>query len=325
MTSLPSWKSLYQLNRCMERARFMSRLVSVQAGQVSQDSPKTLALGWDWIFKSFNTKPPAGNILSSDESEEFCQTDAYTLVDYLTFEKEHRPSILACFHSAEEEILAQEKELSPAVKSQFDQIFLRLKSSQMRDMWPGKTLEFYQQLRQGIDLFYAAQGVSLYRGAGFGFLQLGRFVEQMERMVSFLEVYAKVIVGWKDIDKELFSLLLYLDMFDLYRQTSRPEMNLKKVFDFIVSSDKAPGSIIFSLLEVEKSTAIIHQSLKIPAFSKVGEMIQKLKRTILEEKKGALESFTEELHIQSLELQDEIDEFYFQHSSLGGEEKKDKI
>ena len=315
MISLPSWKSLYQLNRYMERANFMSRLVSVQAGQVSQDSSKTLALGWDWIFKSFNIKPPAGNLLSADETEEFCQTDAYTLVDYLTFEKEHRHSILSCFHFAEEEILAQEKELSPAVKTQFDQMFLWLKSSQMREIWPGKTFNFYQQLRQNIDLFYTAEETSLYRGAGFYFLQLGRFVEQMERRLAFLEVYAKVIVGWKNMDKELFSLLLYLNMFDLYRQGADSDMSLKKVFDFIVNDKKAPGSICFCLLKIEQSTAGIHQSLKLPVFSKVSEVIQDLKHST-QKKDGALESFMEELHIKSLELQDEIDEFYFQRSSL---------
>lgn len=305
-------QNLYWLQRRVEKSFFMLRLLSVQLMQLPQDTSQTLAVGWNWILNSFNMKAPAGSLLREHaaETDDFCQADAYTLIDHLTFEKGEPQSILNNFQSAQKK--AQEAETASAAAPHIDAICSLLEKTKMPEIWPQeKTLAFYKKLISSIYLLYGLLDKDFYRGESFYFMQLGRFVEILERIISILKVHEQYIIGWKDVKKELMNLLLYCGAFDFYKKTYNSNMEIQKVFDFIVSHPQSPYSLRFSITKIDESV----QHLPPPS-PQLKDIILSLASQASSPKKTALKPFLEEIQTKSLKLQNELNAVYFNGAQL---------
>ena len=308
---------LYELSRRVEQADSMLRLLSSQLQQLPKDSSQTLAVGWEWIFKSLNVKVPSGLLLEENkkESSDFCQADAYTLVDYFTFETGHEHSILNCFQSAQKNVKKCSNHSAAAL---LDSACLLLNNVHINDVWPqNKTLDFYKKLQTFICLLYYNLDNNTYREEDFYFTQLGRFTARLELIISILNVHAECIIGWKDTEKELNSLLSYCGAFDLYQKVYGSEKNIQQIFDFIVSNSKSPRSLLFFVHQIETSI----QNINLPN-SKALEIIQSLKEKIMSANQSALTPFLESIQIQSKALQKELNACFQDSDSYVEELKK---
>ena len=312
--------TFYGLSKDLEKASSMLRLLSCQLEQLPKDSSQTLAIGWEWIFKSLNVKVPSGLLLEENkkESNDFCEADAYTLVDYFTFDSGNKHSILNCFQSAQKKA---NKYPNSSINTLLNPVCLLLNNTSMKEVWPqDKTLDFYKKIQTYVYLLHNHLDNNLYRNEDFYFMQMGRFVERLELNISILNTHAQCVIGWKDTEKELNSLLSYCGSFDFYKQIHGSEKNIQKVFDFIVSNPRSPSSLLFFLNRIETSIQNIKNS-NIPVSEALHKIIQTLKDTILSSNKSALIPFLESVQIQSKELQKELN-LTFQHPHSCTEEFK---
>ena len=310
--------NFYGLSKDIEKASSMLRLLSCQLEQLPKNSSQTLAIGWEWIFKSLNVKVPSGLLLEENkkESNDFCEADAYTLIDYFTFETGHEYSILNCFQSAQKKA---KKFSNSSIKTLLNPICLLLNNTNMKNIWPqNKTLDFYKKLQTNVCFLHSHLDNNLYRNEDFYFIQLGRFMERLELTISILNTHAQYVIGWKDTEKELNSLLSYCKAFDFYEQAHGSEKNIQKVFDFIVSDPQSPSSLLFFLNQIE--TSIQNINLNTP-ISQISEIIHPLKKNIISSSKSALIPFLESAQVQSKELQKELNSI-FQHPQSCTEELK---
>ena len=309
--------NLYWMARYMERAKFISQLLNVQVNQLSEDSSQTLSLGWYWIFKSFDISPPGGDLLDSNpkNSDDFCLADAYTLADYLTFEKEQPVSVLSCFQMARENARQSREQISNPMWSQLNRAYLNMKDSKMPDIWPHKISDFYSNTINSIHLFYGLSDNTLYKGEGFNFLQLGRFMERLQQTASLLETHIKFIIGWKEGEKELISLLLYCDAFDFYRQIHNLDTKLSHVVNMLLGHPEVPCSLYFSVNQIENTLKKIDPKGGFYPFSAVYKSVQSLKTAIIyKPMEGTLAEFLGSIKGQSEKIHDDISSAYFQHS-----------
>ena len=297
-------KSLYESGLFLEQAFVLCRLLKTQISQLKKDSSQMLAVGWDWIFESLNIKPPSGKLLNeeSKETKDFCMADAYTLADYLTFEKSHQGSIFVCLSNSKK---AAKGLLDEVSSHQMEGCLHYLEQNKMTRIWPEKALSFYDNLIKRILFFYGVSDNCLYRGEGYNFLQLGRFSAKFEHTLSLLKTHSRFIYGWKDTQKELSSLLIYCGLEHSYKQVFGSDMNIQKVFDFIMREAAAVGSLHFSLLQLEHFCRKENQNNVLDA------SIQSLKHTLSQPKKGDLDSFLESIVDQFFEVKQNMYQNYF--------------
>ena len=146
-------KSLYESGLFLEQAFVLCRLLKAQISQLKKDSSQMLAVGWDWIFESLGVKPPSGKLLNeeSKETKDFCMADAYTLADYLTFEKSHQGSISVCLSSSKKAAKGLLDEIS---SYQLEDCLNYLEQHKMTRIWPEEALGFYDNLIKRILFFY---------------------------------------------------------------------------------------------------------------------------------------------------------------------------
>ena len=310
-------KSLYDLSVNTEKAFALSQLLKAQLHLIQQDSSQTLALGWDWIFKSFNITPPAGNLLKTnqEESKDFCHADAYTLTDCLTYEPAHKYSIAGCLNQAQNMAEKAKKNLNTSILTQLNHTIDYVKQNPMQSIWPRKAPEFYNGLMNRIYLFYGLSENSLYRGEAFAFLQLGRFMEKFERTITLLQIHAREISGWKDLDKELSCLLAYCGAVDFYQQAHGSNMSIQKVFDFIIRDFRTVNSLHFCLLQIENAVQNLHAKSSTVDIQ-ANAPIKKLKNIVFYPKKGALDPFLKSIKTTFSELKENIYDNCFRFSDV---------
>ena len=269
MAGFSQGKSPYNLTRYLEIALFLCRFLSTQVHQLSKQNPRALALSWDWVFKSLGVKPPGGNLLKNmapTGSEDFKLADAYTLVDYITFEKEQPYSLLNCLKYARRHaLLSKEDVLSDVVWQQVLSLYQQVEEGEMAKIWPHKALEFYQDLTKKIHLFYGLYSGGLYRSVGFEFLNMGRFLKQLQITTSIVETHIHYILVEQEENTHPLNLLLhYCGAADLYRQAhGSRQVSLRKVLSFIGEDVKAPCSLAFALSQMENSLKNLNMNLKL--------------------------------------------------------------
>lgn len=268
MAGFSQGKTPYNLTRYLEIALFLCRFLSTQIHQLSKQNPQALALSWDWVFKSLGVKPPGGNLLKNltTSSEDFKLADAYTLVDYITFEKEQPYSLLNCLKYARQHaLLSQEDVLSDLVQQPVSSLYRQVEEVEMVKIWPQRAWGFYQGLIKKIRLFYGLYTSELYRSVGFEFLNMGRFLKQLQITTSIMETHIHyILVEQEDNTHPLNLLLHYCGADDLYRQAQGSgQVSLRKVLSFIGEDVKAPCSLSFALNQMESSLKNLNMDLKL--------------------------------------------------------------
>ena len=262
-------KNIYWLNCYMEMALLTARLLKVQLAQLPEDSSQKLSVSWEWVFKTLKIHPPLGQLLQehSSESDDFCQADAYTLVDHLTFEQEVPYSIVSYFKKAKQKVKESKGYMGKVLWKQLEHCAY-LESVEVTDIWPDKVQEFYEKVINDIYLFYSLSDNFLYRDQNWYFLQLGRRIRQMEYLSSLLENYIQFVMGYKDSKQELLGLLSCSGGLDLYRQKyTMDKIQLIDVIDFLMRDLKTPCSLYFFLEQIEESIQRVDPKTTEPPFN----------------------------------------------------------
>ena len=304
-------KDIYWLSSYMEIALVTARLLKIQLAQLSKDSSQKLSVSWEWVFKTLKIQPPLGQLLQehSDESSDFCQADAYTLVDHLTFEQEVPYSIASYLKKSIQKAKKYEESIGQVLGKHLKNC--SLESVEATDIWPDKVQEFYEKVINNIYLFYSLSDNFLYRDHTWHFLRLGRRIRQMEYLSSLLENYIKFVMGYKDGKQELQGLLVCSGSMDLYRQKhTMDKARLSDVIDFLMKDLKTPCSLYFFLEQIEKSIQKIDpKAAEYPA-SETITLLHSVKASLVDSALP-LPKFLEWMHEQANKIHESIASNYF--------------
>ncbi len=315
-------KNIYWLSCYMEMALLTARLLKVQLSQLSEDSSQKLSVSWEWVFKTLKIQVPVGQLLqeNSSESSDFCQADAYTLMDHLTFETDVPYSIVSYFQKAREKVSTDKSDIGKILYKQLEK-FSYLESVKATDIWPDKVQEFYEKIINDVYLFYSLSNNFLYRDRMWYFLQLGKRVCQLEYISSLLENYIKFVMGYKGSKQELIGLLSCSGGLDLCQQRyPMDKIQLSDVVDFLMRDSKAPCSLYFFIEQIEKDIQRVDPKTTEPPFNETIALLHSVK-TALVDSPFSLTQFLEWIHEQSNKIHKSIVNNYFTASLSEGEEK----
>ncbi len=289
MKTFKGSKNLYHLNRYIGTALFLSRFLKTQLRQLSEneDPAKHMSLSWDWVFKSTGIKPPGGNLLNmpGKSSKHFHLADAYTLVDYITFEKDQSHSLLNCVQSAKEAAVLSRKHMNENMWKELTRLHSCVKNAQMNQIWPGKTLDFYSTIIKSIHDFYKVTG-QMPKDPTWEVLNLSRFLNQLQFASSVISTHINFVIGeQEEAQSGLICLLLYLGAYDLYRQC-HSSFSLSEVMHLLIKDLNNPHSLHFALIQTEshlQSLGFSVSSADSPSLSSLKESINHFELSMLSE------------------------------------------
>ena len=303
--------SIYQLSSYTETALLNLRLLELQLRQLPEDSSGALSVSWGWLFKTLEISPPAGPLLDENfkESSAFCSADAYTLADYLVFEKALPKSVFNCFQKAEE-LARQSIEF-------FGEEFWRFwhkknidfKNIKISDLWPKGFGPFCKEAQEFIYLAYHFSRSFMYRSRQWYFLPLGRAAFRLELSSALLSNYIKFVMGYKESKKELEGLLFCAGALELYRQ-EHSEINFPHVLNVLMKDPSSPCSLFFFIEQMEKNLQKIDSAYTDYPIGKTAEILHAVKAK-LSEPPSSLQELLEYVHNMSRKAHLAVSEEYF--------------
>lgn len=242
-----SAQGLYWMGRYLERAQHLCRLLQLQTAALVDRPVQEIYFGWSRIYISVNRLPPGGSLELVD-SDEFTLADSYTLADDLTFERSNPGSVWSCFAMARENARQTRNCVSAEMWSHLNLVYLHLQQRDIQDIWTTSPESFYTQTTNEINTLIGVAAATMYRDAGWHFLQLGRFVERAQLAVSLFQAQLATAVHFEESSEaDWTSLLRAYHALEVYNRSYSVDVQPNQVLDLLATDPLLPDSLCQSL------------------------------------------------------------------------------
>lgn len=281
-----SAQGLYWMGRYLERAAHLCRQLQLQTAALADRSIPEIYAGWNRIYGSLHRQPPGGSLAwfyngigggddigggtapgqgqgqgqgQGDPGDDYTLADSFALADDLTFERSNPGSVWSCFAQGRENARQMRHCISAEMWTSLNLAYLRIQQVRITDIWAASPESFYAATSADIDTFMGVAAATMYRGEGWHFMQLGRFVERAQQVAAVLLAQTDADMGAsvEQSESDWVTLLrahhAYEEYTRAYGVAARPEPAL----DLLVTDPLLPNSICRSLDRAELELAAL--------------------------------------------------------------------
>lgn len=238
--------SLYWMARYLERAEFTARLVGLQIQRLPVGTAAEVAAGWRLLFAGIGNEPPRSESLGNMEDDDFLFVDGYTLTDILTFEEGNPAAIANCLAAARENAREVRSAIGPGIWSSLNREYLELRRIRLVEIWQREPELLYRDVAEGIQRFHGICDSSMRRGTEWSFMQLGRYVERAQLVVSMLLAHCGDAAS-REHGGEWPVLLRACNAFEAYGRECGAAFEESAVLGLLLHAGDLPYSLRFCL------------------------------------------------------------------------------
>jgi uncharacterized alpha-E superfamily protein len=239
--------SLFWLDRYMERADGLLR--SMKTNYILLlDKGINIDLTWRPLLEIYTT------LSHSDIS--LLENDTHATMHYLLTDISNMNSLKAILIKARENARGVQDHITKEVWEQVNQMYHMINYPNIENSLSGyDTLETIENLSRNSLLFMGIKEITMPRGAGWSFMNLGRYIERCTQTNEITDRQFRSINY--DLEKEIDIirwqyLLLSLSGFELHLKTYRSSSYNKNVLHQVILNEDFPRSVLYSLNRIEK-------------------------------------------------------------------------
>jgi uncharacterized alpha-E superfamily protein len=302
---------LYWMSRYMERTDGILRMLKINYAS-SQDDIQEFS--WTPVLRLFTYL----------EEEKFTSIagDSRKVLQFMVTGKENPNSVLNIITKARENARSVQDHITKELWQCLNDFYHTVREERLSE-WLGKedpvsTLDVL--IKQGL-LYYGTIDVTMARGEGYAFINIGKFLERGTQSADILDVkFSDVDYDNPVADATYWKyLLLSISGYELYLKTYRSGFEAKNIVEQIVLNRDFPRSIIYSINQLLRYTGRIKSERHAESYNKIEFMIGKLKSkviystvdSILEE---GLHEFLSGVKKDLYEIGNALNQNYFAHS-----------
>jgi uncharacterized alpha-E superfamily protein len=304
--------SLYWMSRYMERSDGILRMLKVNYAY-SQD--EVTAFSWKPVLQLFT-------YLQGEEANKVAKNPR-AILQYLVTDKENHNAITNIVTRARENARSVQDHITKEVWQCLNDYYHTMKEEWLVT-WlqkddPITILDVL--IKQGL-LYYGTADITMSRGEGYSFMNIGKYLERSILSVDILNVKLSNVNN----DKESGSdapywkyLLLSIAGYELYLKTYRSGFTARNVVEQVVLNHSFPRSIIYSLTRLQRYSERLKQDSNKDSYQaiefKIGRLLSKVRystpETIMEQSLHQyLVEIKNELHV----IANVLNQHYFAHS-----------
>src|ERR1700709_2715136 len=231
--------SLYWMSRYMERTDGILRMLRINYAS-SQDDLQEFS--WKPVLRIFSyiAEKEAGTVAQNSRE----------VLQYMVTDRENANSVLSIVPRARENARSVQDHITKELWQCLNDFYHTVRDEQMAG-WlnredPISTLDIL--IRQGL-LYYGTIDITMSRGEGYAFINLGKFIERATQSADILDV------KFSDVNYEITSadttywkyLLMSISGYELYLKTYRSGFEARNVVELIVLNKDFPRSVIYSI------------------------------------------------------------------------------
>lgn len=237
--------SFYWLSRYIERSDGMLRMLKINYAS-SQDTVQEFT--WEPVMRIF-----AG--LNAGEAEKL-DNDSRSVLKYMVTGKSNPNSILNIITLARENARGVQEHITKDLWQCLNEYYHTVKDSRLeRALHREDPIGVLDVLIKQVMLYYGTVEITMERGEGRAFMNIGKYLERAIQSVDILDTKFSSISDNPDLltDTTYWKhLLLSLGGYELYLKTYREGFEAENVLEQVVLNNDFPRSVIYSVNNIQR-------------------------------------------------------------------------
>jgi uncharacterized alpha-E superfamily protein len=265
--------SLYWMSRYMERTDGILRMLKMNYA-FSQDDSSDFT--WKPVLKTF----------SFLEDEEIAQlgNNSREVLHYMVIEKENPNSVVNMVTKARENARSVQDHITKEVWQCFNEYYHIVRDEKLEKMVkyddPISVLDIL--IRQGM-LYYGTAEITMARGEGLCFMNIGKYLERAIQSADILEV--KFTDLGYNLDKTIDTtdwkyFLLSISGYELYLKNYRSGFEARNIIDQVIFNPNFPRSVEYSVSRAQRYFDRLKNERNLENFNKISLIIGRLRSSV---------------------------------------------
>jgi uncharacterized alpha-E superfamily protein len=304
--------SFYWLSRYIERSDGILRMLKINYAS-SQDS----VAGFTW--------EPVIHIFSGSDKElmEKLGNDSRAVLKYMVTDKDNHNSILNIITLARENARSVQEHIPKDLWQCLNEYYHTVKEPKIAGgLKKDDPISVLDVLIKQVMLYYGTAEITMERGQGRSFMNIGKYLERAIQSIDILDVkYGPLnnnpnlltdITYWKH-------LLMSIGGYELYQKTYRGGLEAQNVLELIILNNDFPRSVIYSVNSIQRYFDRLKNNSNVNDYREISFHIGRLQSSI---KYSSVKSISQEgLHQYLIRVKEDLyqignalNEYYFANS-----------
>jgi uncharacterized alpha-E superfamily protein len=307
--------SLYWMSRNVERAENIARLISVNliSNLENFDPEAENHHNWKEIIR-----------INSDLSlfdKYYSEYDKRSAIDFLSFSTLNHNSILYCIELARENAKGVREIIPSEMWEMINSFYWNIKDYVNKGWEPDNITSFLSMIKDESFLFQGIMSATNSRGDAYSFMNLGKYIERLEKMTRILDVYYYKQLNTR-FNKEVvnyhhwISVLQSVSGYEPYLRKYRSFISPERVAEFLLFDEDFPRSIHFCISRLMEAFMNLQHG-QIESYAKdlniaIGKLESNLKYTSIEEVlEQGVHQYVQNLQAQCYDIGLKINKTYY--------------
>ncbi|MDB5062866.1 MAG: hypothetical protein JWP67_2709 [Mucilaginibacter sp.] len=304
--------SFYWLSRYIERSDGILRMLKINYAS-SQDS--VAGFTWEPVIHIFSG--PNGELM------EKLGNDSRAVLKYMVTDKDNHNSILNIITLARENARSVQEHIPKDLWQCLNEYYHTVKEPKIAaGLKKDDPIGVLDVLIKQVMLYYGTAEITMERGQGRSFMNIGKYLERAIQSIDILDVkYGPLnnnpnlltdITYWKH-------LLMSIGGYELYQKTYRGGLEAQNVLELIILNNDFPRSVIYSVNSIQRYFDRLKNNSNVNDYREISFHIGRLQSSI---KYSSVKSISQEgLHQYLIRVKEDLyqignalNEYYFANS-----------
>jgi uncharacterized alpha-E superfamily protein len=265
--------SLYWMSRYMERSDGILRMLRINYAYSQDDIPD---FTWRAVLKIFS--------FCEEEDILRIEKNGREVLRYMVLERENTNAIFNLVTQSRENARAVQdhitKELWQCLNEFYHSVRDQLLSNSLKTEDPISVMD---GLIEQCMLYYGTAEITMARGEGFYYMNVGKYLERAIQAVNILDVkFSEQNYDLNGTHDPIYwrYLLLSISGYELFLRSYRSTLEPRNIIDQIIWNENFPRSILYSIVRLQRSFDRLEIDHQLESFKKLKFLIGKLKSRV---------------------------------------------
>jgi len=264
--------SLYWMGRYIERTDGILRMLKINYASSQDDLHE---FSWKPVLRTFT-------YLKEEEANALAH-DSRAVLQFMVTDKENPNSVVNIVTHARENARSVQDHITKELWQCLNDYYHSVRDEQLIQLLhredPVTILDIL--IRHGL-LYYGITDITMARGEGYAFINIGKFLERSVQSADILDIkFSDVSYDFSRADTTYWKyLLLSISGYELYLKTYRSGFDPKNVVEQIVLNQDFPRSVEYSVSQLHRYFQRLQSDRNVEGFKKIDFMIGKVRSRV---------------------------------------------
>lgn len=291
--------SLYWMARYMERTDSVLRMLKINYNS-SQDAPQDFT--WQPVLRIFTAL--------DDKEIDRLDDDSRKVLQYMIVDRGNPNSVYNMVTLARENARSVQDHITVELWKCLNEFYHVVRGDRLvYAIQHGDPITVIDTLIKECMLYFGTTDITMFRGEGLHFMNLGKFMERAIQSAEILDIKLSSLTD--DLDKPADTtywkyLLMSISGYSLYLKRYQSGFEARNIIDQVLFNPDFPRSVLYSLNQLERNFERLRSEKNLEGFQKVQFIIGKLRSKVQYSDVDSVYQIG--LHHYLTEIMSEIDE-----------------